>query len=389
MTTYGVTADGFVRKPIETILEEIEAAQKSAFGADFDTSDASIAGQNNAIFVTHIDELWELMEALYAAWDPDSNTGTMQSQIAALSGTVRQPATKSTVTATVNLDAGVTLEAGAVASVSGSPTSRFVTLADATNSGGAPANVDVAMEAETAGAVVANAGTLTEIETPQSGWNSITNAADATIGDEIETDEELRLRRETELRRAGAAAVDAIEADVSAVDDVTSVTCFENTTDVTDGDGVPPHAIEVVVLGGAANDIAQAIWDSRAAGIEHHGDTNGTATDDDGDTHTIYFSRPSEITIHIACTVTTDDDYPADGDTQIKTALAAWGQANLAVGDDVIFTQLYPIIFGVSGVTDITALTLDIVDPPVGASNISIGSRELAIIDTANIDVTS
>lgn len=388
MTTYGVTASGFVDKPIETILDEIETAQKAAFGSEFDTSAQSPAGQINGIMSTHIREIWEVMQAIYAAWDPDTNTGQAQTAIAALSGTVRRAATKSTVTAIVNLDAGVTLATGAVASVSGAPDRRFVTTADATNSGGAPANVSVAMEAEDAGVVVASAGTLTVIETPQSGWNSVTNAADATLGTAQETEEDLRIRRETELRRAGAAAVDAIRSDVADVTDVTQVTVFENTSDITDGDGVPPHAIEVVVVGGTANDIAQAIWDSKAGGIEAHGDTSGTAVDDEDNNRTVEFSRPDAIDIYIDAECTVDSDYPADGDTQIKEALAAYGQA-MAVGEDLVWSALFPVVFGISGVVDVTLLETGTAPAPSGTSNIVIGSRQIANIDTANITVTS
>jgi uncharacterized phage protein gp47/JayE len=389
MSSYGVTATGFVRKPIETILDELATDQKAALGAGFDVSTQSPAGQLNGVFATQLDELWEVAEAVYSSIDPDKATGTALAALAALSGTIRRAATKSTVTGKVNLNAGVTLAAGAIASVSGDPTARFVTLADATNGGGAPADVNVAMEAETPGVVVANAGTLTVIETPQSGWNSITNDADATQGEEAETDAELRIRRENELRRAGAAAVDAIRADVLAVTNVTSATIFENPTNVTDGDGVPPHAIEPVVKDGALDDIAQAIWDSKAAGIESHGDVSGNAEDDEGDTQVIDFSRPAEVDIHIEIEVDVDDDYPADGDAQIKTALSTFGQNSLGVGDDVIYTELYGVIFGVSGVVDVTLLKTGTVDPPTGVVNITITSRQLAVIDTANIDVTS
>jgi uncharacterized phage protein gp47/JayE len=237
--------------------------------------------------------------------------------------------------------------------------------------------------------VVANAGTLTVIESAQSGWNSITNASDATTGEAAETDAELRVRRETELRRSGAAAVDAIKADVSAVDNVTSVTVFENTSSVTDGDGVPGKAIEVVVLGGAVNDIAQAIWDSKAAGIEAHGGTSGTATDSDGNSRTVDFSRPSEVDIYIDVEVDVDSDYAATGDADIKAALAAFGQSDLGVGDDVIYSQLYGVIFAVSGVVDVTLLEIGTAPAPAGTVNIVIGSRELANIDTANITVVS
>jgi uncharacterized phage protein gp47/JayE len=389
MTTYGVTAAGFVDKPIEVIIAELEAAHKTAYGQEFDVSAQSPAGQQIGIMALHLRECWEVMQALYSAWDPDANEGAIQTQIAALSGTPRRGATHSTVTATVNLDAGITLAAGAVASVDGAPDRRFVTIEDATNPGGAPDDIAVEMEAEDTGPVVASAGTLTEIETPTSGWNSITNAADATLGEDEETDEDLRVRREIELRRAGAAAVDAIRADVSAVEDVINVTVFENTTDALDEDGVPAHAIEVVVLGGDDDEIAQAIWDSRAGGIKAHGGDSGTATDVDGEEHTIKFSRPTEVPIHVNVEVTIDDSYPADGDTQIKEALAAWSQ-DLEVGADVVWSALFAIVFGISGVVDLTTLEIHTSDPPAGhTNNIEIGSRELATIDTADVDVVS
>lgn len=388
MSSYGVLSTGFVRKPIEDILEELATDQKTALGSDFDVSTSSPAGQINGIVATQLDELWEVAEAVYNSIDPDGAIGDALSSLSALSATVRQAATKSTVTATVNLDAGKTLAAGAVASVSGNPTARFVTTVAVTNGAGVAADVSVAMEAETAGIVIANAGTLTVIESAQSGWNSVTNAADATIGEAAETDAELRVRRETELRRSGAAAVDAIKADVAAVSGVTNVTVFENTTDVTDGDGVPPHAIEVVVLGGALNDIAQAVWDSRAGGIEDHGSTSGTATDTDGNSRTVDFSRPTEVDIYIDVEVDVDADYAATGDTDIKTALAVFGQT-LSTGDDVIFTKLYQIIYAIPGVVDVTLLETGTAPAPAGTVNIVIGSRQLAIIDTANITVTS
>jgi uncharacterized phage protein gp47/JayE len=389
MSSYGVLSTGFVRKPIETILDEMETEQKAGLGADFDVSAQSPAGQINGSIGTQFDELWEVAEAVYSSLDPDKATGTALAAISTFSGTVKEAATKSTVTATVNLDAGKTLATGAVASVSGNPAARFVTIADATNSGGAPADISVEMEAETAGIVVANSGTLTVIDTPQTGWNTVTNALDATLGEEEETDAELRVRREQELRRAGSAAVDAIRTDVDAVADTTSVTVFENTTDVTDGDGVPPHSVEVVVRGGDADAIAQAIWDSKAGGIESHGSSSGTAVDEDGENQTIDFSRPTEVDIYIDVEVDVNDDYPATGDADIKTALAAFGQANLFTGDDVIYSQLFGIIFAISGVVDVTLLETGIAPAPAGTTNIVIGARSLALIDTGDITVVS
>jgi hypothetical protein len=47
------------------------------------------------------------------------------------------------------------------------------------------------------------------------------------------------------------------------------------------------------------------------------------------------------------------------------------------------------VIFGISGVLDITVFKADTIDPPVGTTNVSISSRQLGTIDTANIDITS
>jgi len=392
--TYGVTAAGFVDKPIETILAEIEAAQKTALGVGFDVSAQSPAGQLNGTITTQLRELWDVAQAVYSAIDPDKAEGAALTALASLTGTVKAPAHKSTVTATLNLNAGKTVAAGAIASVSGNPAARFVTVADATNPGGSPANVTVEMESESTGPIVADAGTLTVIETAQAGWNSVTNAADATLGSLVESDEDLRLRREVELRRAGAAAVDAIEADLSAVTGVTSVRVFRNVTDVTDGDGMPPHSVEALVIGGTDNAVAQAVWDNVAGGIEAYGTDSGTAVDRDSVSHTVAFTRPTETLLYIAVTVAVNTDplvgpvYPTNGDTLIAEALAAWGQGNLRIGSDLIFAQLYGVIFSVDGVLDVTSLKADDVYPPTGTVNVVIAARALGTIDTANVEVT-
>lgn len=394
MSSYGVTDEGFVDKPLEDILTELETEQKANIDPGFDVSAQSPAGQINGIFASKLRELWEVAQAAYNSVDPDSAIGQALTRLSLISGTVKEAATKSTVTATVNLNAGVTLAAGAVASVSGNPTARFVTTEAVTNGGGAPADVSVAMEAQTAGAVVANTGTLTVIETPQSGWNSVTNAADATIGEAAETDTELRSRRETEVRAGGSTKLSAIESAVAAVTGVTKVRGFENVDNITDADGVPPHSFQIVALGGDADEIAQAIWDTGAGGIEAHGSSSGNAIDANGATQVVAFDRPTERTIYMDVFLTVNTDpllgavYPGDGDDQVKAALAALVQT-FDIGDDLILSALYPSILAIDGVLDVTSIEADFSASPSATSNLTIGSRELADLDTANITVTT
>jgi hypothetical protein len=224
------------------------------------------------------------------------------------------------------------------------------------------------------------------------------NQEDETVlGRNLETDLAFRLRRLLLLSAQGDATVEAILADVLNVDGVLEAKVFENTTLVTNGDGVPGKAFETVVHGPAATDeaIAEAIFNSKAAGIQAYGtDISETVTDAQGETHLIQATRATLIEIWIEITLSVNTDplngsvYPANGDALVREAIAALGD-QLGIGDDVIAERVKSVVFSVDGVLDITGFLIDIVDPPLGSANIAIGSRELADIDTARITVNT
>jgi uncharacterized phage protein gp47/JayE len=79
------------------------------------------------------------------------------------------------------------------------------------------------------GPIVAPINTLTEILTPISGWISINNPKAGLTGRLIETDAELRIRRNNSLRLLGAGTVESIRARLlQQVPGVTSAFVFEN-----------------------------------------------------------------------------------------------------------------------------------------------------------------
>lgn len=394
----GVEATGFVGKTTIVILEELSAEVKAQLGAEMNTEADSVMGVLLAIIAEKVGEVWELGEEVYDSRDPDQATGTSLDNVSAITGTVRNAATKTQVTVTVTATGAASVAAGNfIVSVSGNPDARFVNTTAISFAGAGSA--DYVFEAETAGATVANAGTVTVIDTPVANISGVTNAADGDTGTEVETDAELRLRREQELDAVGAGTLDTIRARLTEITGVDASACYENTSSVTDGDGVPAKSIWPIVYGNpspAANDVAQGIWDVKPAGIYSHGASSGTATDAEGNSQTVYYESASVVTIHIAITVTTDADlYPTDGDDQIKAAILAARAAyeetqdGNGIGIDVISEQLKAAAFDVAGVLDVTAWTIDTVDPPVASVNITIAKDEYAVFDTANIDVTS
>lgn len=377
---FGLTATGFVRKTIEDVKGEIEAAEKSQIDSRLNVEPESPIGQLNGILASKISEVWELAEAVNAGRFPYSASGFQLGQVASITGTTRGGATKGAVSLTLGLSgAGViTVPAGSIVQVLGDTGNRWVTLAEVS---GVAGSYPVEAEAETAGPYIANPGTITVIVTPISGWASVTNAAAATAGQDIDTDPELRARRERELTLAGASTLEAIRADVRAVDAVESATIFQNVTDVVDGDGIPPHAIEAVVVGGVDADVAAAIFGSVAAGIAMHGTTSVNHIDSQGFTRVVEFTRPTEIRILVEIDLLIDvRTYPAGGDALVIAALSDFVNA-LPVGNDVFLSQLYaPAIAAADGIISVTAIRIGSASPVVAAvaSDYTIGARELA-----------
>lgn len=212
------------------------------------------------------------------------------------------------------------------------------------------------------------------------------NSNDAVSGRDIETDPDFRLRRIELLRGIGKATLEALRAAVRGVDDVLQVMAFENTAEIPSPVGIPPHSFELIVQGGADQDIADTIWDTKPAAIKPSGIEAVAVEDSQGFEHTMYFSRPIEIPIYINCILTTDpDEFPANGIDQVKQALKDYGDT-LAIGEDVVILQFKAIPLTISGVIDVPIFYIDTVDPPTGESNIPIGYRSLSTYDTSDIE---
>lgn len=389
----GVDITGFTGKTIEEINAEISADQLSTVDAGLNQASSTALGQINGIVSKKAAELWEVEQVAYNAMNRDAAEGVLLDNIGALTGTPRLPATKSFVTETVNLNASYSQGPGVMQiSVAGQPNVKFQNRDTVTST--TAGNYPAVFEALDYGPVVANAGTLTVI-VPVSGWNSATNAADATVGRDRETDADYRVRQRTELAASGSGTVDGIRADMLRVPGILEAFVFENSSDVTDVNGLPPHSIEVVIFDGlsptvANSVIAQAVWDNHPAGAATYGNITTTAHDSAGVLQNVSFSRATVkpvyldyINVNIEPTT-----FPVDGTAQIKAAVAAAGRTVLKLGVDVVALYFRAVPFVVPGVIDVLTLELGFSPSPSGTVNLSVSPREIAFIDTSNITVS-
>jgi len=218
------------------------------------------------------------------------------------------------------------------------------------------------------------------------------NSEEATPGTHIEEDPAFRTRREQLLRVVGAGTVEAIRAAVVALDVVEQAVVFENVTLVTDGDGLPGKSFEVIAQGPSQDDeyqeVCEKIWEVKPAGIEAHGDISKTVTDSQDIDHTIKMSVPTPVRIDINCEVDVDSDlFPADGLSQVETALKAYGDT-LEVGESVYAIQFKCVPLNIAGVLDVTVFQIFKHGETPASDNIVLTKRELATFDVDDIDVS-
>ena len=384
-TTYGLTATGFAAKTYTEITAELEAAFQGVFGVGIDLSPQGPFGQMIGIMAEREASVWDAAQDVYGAFDPDSSTGQALDAVCALTGTLRAPATHGTVTLTLTGTTGVTVPAGSVASVVGTEV-QWATDADATFAAGTATTTATAV---LTGPLPAPAGHLTVIDTPVAGWTAVTNGADAVPGSYEENDAALRMRREEELRNPSNAALDAIRTKVLDVMGVTGCVVFENCSMVTDVDGIPPKAVEIVISPNTVDPdlLSAAILGCVAAGIETHGSDGQTETDSQGIVHDIGWTWATVLPVYVHATITYDADiFPVSGEQDAKDAILLWGTETLVMGKDVVGRAIGSRIFPISGVLD--AMVLVGTTGPGAASSVAVGIREIATLDSARVTIT-
>jgi len=413
LPTYGILSTGFNIKPLSAILADIQAVELSEISTALNIQADSIIGVLNGIVAQAAFDEWQALNALYNGMDPDQATDDQLTSLALITGTAREAATKTQVlqcTLSLNNTFADAPPGTLVAAVAGNPAAQFTNKTTVSYPGGSPPqNVSVDFEALDTGPIQCLSGTLTIIAQPVTGWNSITNPTDGAVGSDIENDASLRIHRNEELSTSGAATAAAIKADVltqmqppTTTSETTSVTVLYNDTATTDSNGLPAGSIEVIArqVGATADDdlaLATLILNSKSAGIETYGTDNKLVTDPQGNSETVYFTRPTDTDIYIDITVVADPNasppVSADG---VKAALIAYGNLTYQPGVEVYAKALEASVFpspsdpniGVVGVLDVTSFFLDTTPSPVVSVNIPIDVRHVAVLDTSRITVT-
>lgn len=391
----GVTAAGFELKELIDIITDMDTEARVQFGADVDLSSTSPLQKFIQVVAAEQALLWlELERAYYAGYFDFAASSNLDNMIAII-GMVRQPAVKAAGAVTFTGTESKSIPAGFEVQTAGSSPIIFTTDEPVTISGGV-ATVDITAKVSGLDGNVA-ANTIIVITHPETGIDTVTNAAVTSGGEDAETDEALRNRIKLSLSSAGAATLDAIRAGVLDVTGLSACALEENDTitDYTPG-GLPAKSFRVTALGGADDDIGQAIFDNKPAGIQAYGDVSGNAVSDDGTAYVMWFRRPDPIDIYVDVILTTDSTFPTDGLALVENAIITYiggtdlnavEHLGLDIGADVIFNEVVATVMDIQGVTDVVVGMNTTGAPVVETANISIATTEKAVTSTTLVTV--
>lgn len=378
-----ITPAGYTRPTLTEIKASIESELIATFGLAVDLSAEGPLGQFVGIFSTRLAQAYEDLEALYYEGDPDTASSAGLAALARLTGTLRRGESRSTVTVTITATAdGLTAAAGAlIVHVSGDPSRRFRSTAAVTL--GASESGPVPFESEEFGPISALAGSLTEIAVPVAGWASAINPGAASRGSYIESDPELRIRRVVELARRGSHTIDAIRADLSAIEGVTDAVVIDNPTAGV-ANTLPPFSVECIILGTAAT---QTIVDvlggvAKTAGVYLEGSTIGTYIDSSGGAHVVRYTIATERAVYARLPLVVDSEYA--GDAAVQDAVATYIDS-LGIGDDVVLYRVVAAALSVRGVVDIVGPALGTSALNLYVGNYPIDTREIAVAGVVDI----
>lgn len=320
---------------------------KGIYGSDINIGTNTPDGNVLQLFTQAAIDMREMLVSTYNSFDPDKAVGNELDRLCAINGIKRNAGSYTQVYVKVNTSASVTLygldqSIHPPFTVSDGGSNKFFLVNTATGT----FSSEVLFRAEKIGSVQAPIGAINTLVTIQSGVTSVNQTqAPTTIGTDTESDFSLRIRRAKSVSNPGQGYLDGLYGGLYSVSGVDQVKVYENVTDSTDGRGVPPHGIWIIVSGGSDSDVGNAIYKHLNAGVHMTGSVSQAITNSYGSTVNIVFDRPSAQSLYITMQIsaTTGGSYDA---TYIRNQLIQ--NFTYIAGQDADVTAIVAYVKGIS-----------------------------------------
>ncbi len=389
---------GIASTQLTTYKTLLENSFKAALGADLDVDAQTPQGQLIGIIALALSNMDDAVVSLFQQLDIYNASGNQLDSYGALFEIARTLASSSTVIAEVTGVPAATIPVGSRAKTTNGDIFESTGVINLDGSGDGSGE----FQSIETGQIQIDANTLTQIIDVIAGWETISNSTAGTVGELKQTDIEYRSDYFSELNKNAVATIDAIQSNVAAVDKVDSVVVHDNDTssNVTiQNVTLLPHSIAVIVEGGVAQEIGQAISDSKTVGANTAGNNLGlqiaVVVDTNGGliAKTVYYYPVVFVTVDIKMSIS---QYAAEPDTvdQIKTAIIAYFEGTYSadipainISDSSYLSRLYTPINSIGGF-DVVSLTQEIQGSGTPQSVITPDLNKRLIVSNSSISVS-
>ena len=293
--------NGLTLKTATEILDNLSSKFKEIFGDDINIEADSPDGQIIRLVQQMATDVREMIRQTYTSLDPDQAIGVVLDQRVAFNNIERIGGDFTIIT--MEITNNKTLPLNGLDDKFNDPNASdaYTVQDDQGNQFLLIDSVDIltvgthsfSFRAKDLGKVETSINTINTQFTVVLGITEVNNpTAPTTIGDNQETDFELRKRRRSSVANRSIGYIDSIESGLHEVDGVVEAKVYENETSEIDANGLPPNSVWCIVEGGANSDIGKKIYQKKDAGCQLKGIIEVDVLRPNGDFYTAKFDRP-------------------------------------------------------------------------------------------------
>ena len=383
------------------ILTGALADMNAAFGGNMNTTNqdgtpnlttpqGQIASSITAIVGAKNDDMLEVVNGV----DPDESEGRFQDAIGRIYFIERNPAEPTALQIACGGLQGTPIPVGArIKDQSGNV--YLCTQAGAIPVGG---SITLAFACATTGPIAVPAANQVSISQAIPGWDTV-SVVSGVEGNVVESRADFEYRRRQSVAQNASGSVPAVRGRVLNVSGVLDAYVMDNplSTPVTVGSyTVAANSLYVGVYGGAAADIAHAIWTKKAPGCNYNGNTLVTVYDTDGyqqpyPQYTVKYQTLTPTAIKFAVQIVNNPNLPANYATLIQNAIIAAftgtdGGARARSGTTLFAGRYYPGVMAVD--PSVELLSIQLGTSTANQNSVVIGIDQTPTITASNITVT-
>lgn len=385
---------GFVAPTESAILTGVLEDFNAAFGGGMNFALTSPQGQLASSLTAIIGNANDNFLFYTTQTDPAYAMGRMQDAIARIYFLERNPSQPTVVQCLCTGLPGVVIPVGALAQ------NADGNIYTCTEAGTIPVggSITLTFACNTVGPIVCPSGTLNSIYQAIPGWDSINNISDGVLGNETETRDAFEARRKASVAQNSNGSLPSILGAVLSVSGVLDAYVTENTANTNatiGGVSLAPHSLYVAVVGGAAADVARAIWSHKAPGCGYNGNTTVSVQDNNSGynppypTYSVTYEIPPVLPILFSVNISNNALVPANAVTQIQNAIISAfaggdGGARARIGDTIYASRFYSALSALGSWVQIISIKIGSNNAPSASFTASVAGSVMTVSSVAS-----